>query len=442
MKFNRKFLGGHALSLCFLLFTPVFGSAQVFTGLHADSRSGVNAVMNNPAALAGSPFIFDMNLAGFDLKTSNNYLQYDWRRNESNILDSESYAMDVQSLAMGPSFMLRIKNGGALALHTAVHSYASAQDVSPAIMDALSQGNLNHAEGQLDAAGMAWGEIGLTYSGELLGGKKHKLYGGVTFKIIQELANAQMEVRDLSIEEQSNSVHFTGTAQYALNYPSHLSEVRFQPNGLGINVGLSYHYKPLPNEAPRLKLDFALMNLGNVRRSDATLYQYALDGVNMTKQQWENMNSLDDFNESFRAEEQQLKRARIPGNMNLGLDLRLFGDCFVNAWAHYQLSDLYQAQHPVPRLQYYSVSPRWEGKYFALALPYTRKLEHDEQLGIALRMGPVYLGSGRVLSNLWQGQISQSDIYMGLKISIARPQKTDNRKSLQKTKFEENTTTI
>jgi hypothetical protein len=65
-----------------------------------------------------------------------------------------------------------------------------------------------------------------------------------------------------------------------------------------------------------------------------------------------------------------------------------------------------------------TLSPRWESKYFSVYSPIGLRQYGDLAWGLGLRLGPLTVGSGSVLTNLLSDKSKNADVYVGLKIPI------------------------
>lgn len=65
-----------------------------------------------------------------------------------------------------------------------------------------------------------------------------------------------------------------------------------------------------------------------------------------------------------------------------------------------------------------TLAPRWESKWFSVYSPIGLRQYGDLAWGLGLRLGPLTVGSGSVLTNLLSDKSRNADVYLGLKIPL------------------------
>jgi len=75
-----------------------------------------------------------------------------------------------------------------------------------------------------------------------------------------------------------------------------------------------------------------------------------------------------------------------------------------------------------------SLTPRFESKWFSLYLPLSMVENNGFQIGTGLRAGPLYIGSGSILSALTSDNSKGADVYAGIKIPIYQGKPKDRDK--------------
>lgn len=66
----------------------------------------------------------------------------------------------------------------------------------------------------------------------------------------------------------------------------------------------------------------------------------------------------------------------------------------------------------------YILTPRFETKLFTAQLPLSYTGLDNIKVGYGFRLGPLYLGSGSILSNVLNSNGKTADVYLGMKIPI------------------------
>ncbi len=71
------------------------------------------------------------------------------------------------------------------------------------------------------------------------------------------------------------------------------------------------------------------------------------------------------------------------------------------------------------------MTPRFESKWFSFYSPLSLIQNAGFKWGAGLRLGPLYLGSGSIVSALLNAEMASADVYAGLKIPIYQPRFKD-----------------
>jgi hypothetical protein len=98
----------------------------------------------------------------------------------------------------------------------------------------------------------------------------------------------------------------------------------------------------------------------------------------------------------------------LPATLQMNLDYHVCNKFYVNAESQIGLNS-----------QSYSViaiTPRYEGRKYGFFLPLSYNSLTKVNAGFSLRAGPLYLGSGSVLSAL-VGDSRQADVFIGFRVS-------------------------
>ncbi|TNJ45786.1 OmpA family protein [Tamlana fucoidanivorans] len=72
-----------------------------------------------------------------------------------------------------------------------------------------------------------------------------------------------------------------------------------------------------------------------------------------------------------------------------------------------------------------SLTPRYESKWFGFYLPFSVIEKSGFRIGAGLRAGPLYIGSGSVISAVLSDNNKEADVYAGLKISLFKNEAKD-----------------
>jgi len=72
----------------------------------------------------------------------------------------------------------------------------------------------------------------------------------------------------------------------------------------------------------------------------------------------------------------------------------------------------------------YIVSPRYEKKWFSLFVPFSLNSLNEFNWGVGVKCGPLFAGSGSVISNLIKDRVHNTDLKLSLCIPFFRSYKS------------------
>ncbi|MDA3615679.1 OmpA family protein [Polluticaenibacter yanchengensis] len=482
-----------------LLLANSQGWSQNFSGFNTGNYAGVTGVSLQPASIADSRYKFDINLISTDVFFSNNYVLMDkdallrFNKNafknfntfkEKYLTESPSgygnlYFANVSNRTQLPlSFMASIGKKSAIALNMQSRTMMQVNNVNGNIAS-LAYNNFfkpEYAGLRLDASnikvqGINWAEAGLTYAQVLFDNKKHFLKGGITAKYLGGLSSFYLNTNSLTggVNADSSIFFEAKGVEYKHNNDvdfSNLLDGAFDPDAksVGFDIGLEYEFRG--NAADRQKISkYKNQDIDNIDRRDENKYFIKI-GVSLNDigvlnfnrapssqnfrgnvMDWrvrdEHFNNIVEVNQAINSRTEALpSRSRykinLPTAFSAQLDIRFLRDIYVNfvAYRPVQLDKSSDAYH-FTNYGYYTITPRWETRFFGIYLPYTIADDNNfnlgNQLGAALRVGPVFFGSSNLGTVLIKDQLQAANLYAGLKVGIpyGRNKKTGKEFSLK-----------
>ncbi len=273
-----------------LLFLVGVASAQNFGGYVPDNYSGIYGVGLQPASVADSRLIFDVNVIGFSATTWNNYLGIKGRSASGNIFDPPSssnwqtgsytrnpktdknyYAYLNTDIVMPLSFMLTTSRKAGIGFTIRNRSFLNADRLNGMLVNTAYEENKNpeYYNKRIDAGRMRYAvanynDFGLTYGRVLVDKEEHFIKAGATFKLIQGLAGSYMYARDLQMTILNDTLadFHSVDIDYAsgTNIPPATPTPTPSPNpdwerlkgvfkasfptGVGADFGVVYEYRP------------------------------------------------------------------------------------------------------------------------------------------------------------------------------------------------------
>ncbi len=461
---------------CFFTFLLIFCSkistAQSYIGFLTDNYAGVHSVINNPANIADSRYRADINLASLNFGAFNDFYKikvfdllkdvdnFDFNANgEKNFTLNNKGSINFD--ALGPSFMFNINQNNSIALFTRARIFVNALEINGGLFDKFdNQDNIITDSFKFENQNSnfslnRWAEFGLTYAFVLVNKENHFFKVGLTGKYLYGLGSAYFKMNNVGINYNDQNINiasnytFTGNLETgnigSYNEVNNTNFLDQKGSGIAGDIGFVYEFRPSnievnhPTDSKyRVKVGFSLTDIGTVRYEDGNVNNYDLNkdingpgpNGNVTQDQFENQ----DFNTLFtKTLSTNSIAAYLPTALHLNLDLNINQKFYVNLNTDYGLISSSQTNASFIN-NLVSLTPRYERKWFSAYLPLTFTEISGFQAGLGFRAGPLFVGSGSIISNL-ASKTGFADIYAGLKLPIFKRYKKDEEpKKVEPTK--------
>ena len=447
--------------LTFFFTLTLVVKGQSYLGFLTDNYSGVHGVISNPANITDSRFKTDINLAGLSAFATNDYYGINiWdtmKDGYSFDLEAKTHPKDVNSGGfnadvLGPAVMFNLSKNSSIALFSRARTFANANNIngnSIAVIDDDSTEDFAFNEGSINVLAHAWAEIGLTYARTLINKEQHFVKGGATLKYLQGLGNVygagnniainyDADGTDLGGGETTGSITTSGTFTYARfdNFDNDDYDYKTPKNASGFGADLGFIYEWRPNHADyeaddaspyqfkdknkyKLKFGVSITDIGFINYKDGIKEGYAINNNNVSEQDLENAEDISDFLESFYTKtiEGVGYKIDLPTALHVNVDWNLNNKIYLNLNTDFSLmsKDRITANR-ISNLV--SVTPRYESKWFSFYMPLSVIENNGFRMGAGFRAGPLYVGSGSLISSFTSDDNRQADAYAGLKIPI------------------------
>lgn len=434
--------------------------AQSYTGYASDNYAGVQSVLFNPASIVDSRFKTDINLFSFSSSVSNDAYGV-------NFFDifKEGYDFDTQAKKsftnankanlntdfMGPSFMFNIAPKHSIAIFTRARSIVNVIDINGNVVNELSKdnkNNFNYNVGSPNAVGNSWGELGISYATVLYQQGQHFLKAGITAKYLQGIANYHFQGDNVTLKynenvllPQNSSYTSTGTAIYGSSQDfSTDSDVNIdsKSNGFGVDLGLVYEWRPDFDASRKdindlkylnkykLRLGVSLTDLGSMKYAEGVRNSYDLNKT-INQYNYDNADNVDEFiknNYNHTLIDGGVK-SKLPTAIHLDADWNIHKKFYANLNGDVSVvSKSKLNQNSIANRV--SLTPRYESKWFSFSLPISyMDVSQQAQVGVGLRTGVFFIGSGSVLSNAISNSSKAADFYLGLKVPVYQKKAKD-----------------
>ena len=443
-----KFFYLPALMLSFV------STAQSYIGLNTDNFGGVHGVLSNPANVVDSRTKVDINLASASAYLSNDYASVNLSNifgddeidfdDEENLSPSSNNSGIINVDVLGPSFMFNINKKNALAITTRVRSFTNINRVPGDLVAFFESANFDQEVFEVNnvnlrATSHIWGELGLTYGRVFLNTGNHFLKAGVSLKYLQGLGYASGTANNLQARFNPNEVQGSvgGSLEYNVseNFDRNINDEPFSSDddaeleivstGFGFDLGVTYEYRKdeskydLKNKNKYLlKLGFSITDIGSLSYDDSSRTLYDFNGISdFDRESFEDFDlESNDFTD-VESKNQVSRKITLPAAMHLNADWNITNRLYLNL--NTDFSFISENEADANRIENnYTLTPRFETQFFSLYSPVGIREFSGFNWGAGFRLGPLYAGSGSIISNLISEKSKSIDVYAGLKIPI------------------------
>ena len=461
-----------------ILFAATTSFAQNLLGISTSRFGGTNRLYINPALAADSPSKFYVNIGTADGFVNNNYVRYqapfsllrlisghvqsEYKSADGSIQFSSDYTKEtldgkpkngtISGEVRGPSFLMRIGEGSALAFTTRLRAVGQVVGASESLLSAvrasLNNGGLYSVpsnDNKFSANSNTYAEAGLTYAGTLLNEDGRKLLLGVTAKYLigynaQRIVNQGMNYsisQDpgnpnnayLQVTKLDATLAYTTFLQNRSLTPATLFNASSPGRGVGFDIGLTY-IDQYDAESPALRLGIAITDIGGLSYMGQA-YTYNDLSKNPAIFRSSDFNNLNGTGSIVQVIENKLNTGRtpdsntfregLPTSVNLTADYQLPSGFGINLT---YLQDARSTQATaIHQPSLVAVVPRYDARWLSIAVP-VMYLNGGLSAGGSIRVGPGWLGTDNLLGLL--GNSSNGirprglDIYAGVAFGLGR----------------------
>lgn len=473
----------------FLFFLPFTNYGQSFVGFLTDNYSGVHGVIANPANVVDSRLKFDLNLSSVSAFLGNDYAEIslfdsfddDYEFDTDRILtlsDDNNGLVNVDVL--GPSFMFNINRNNSIALSTRARVFGSINNINGEVIDLFDNKidenvPVNIANLNVNATAHAWAEYGLTYGRVLLDKGAHFLKGGITFKYLQGYGYASAIINNASIDYDpfvlnppstiNGEFIGNGTGDYTFsnNFDTNNNgeafendddvEYKAQASGVGFDVGFVYEWRPEADKYKTkdingnlvplkyknkyyLKVGLSITDIGSLKYKEGFNTNYNLNGVAIDRRTIEDGDFEEEIEPLLNPREEIISsKIKLPAGIHVNIDWNAYKKLYLNL--NTDLSLINEDKENANRIaNTLSLTPRLETKWASLYSPVSIREYGGFIWGAGIRLGPIFVGSGSILTNL-MGKSKTADVYAGLKLPIYQSKLKDKDKDGVYDKYDE-----
>lgn len=348
--------------------------------------------------------------------------------------------------------MISLNKKTSLALTTRARVMVNIHDIDGKLVNAIQSGNSDNLPYKLASASNqfvsanGWTDFGLSLGQVVLDNGHNLLKAGITFKYLAGYSNNYLQVNNISgtANYDAGGTYLTsagGTVQIGeggadLSKINGSNAFQFNGAGAGADIGFEYEFRTQQsigkNNAAtyNLKIAVAILDIGSISYKSNPAYTAGYS-VNIPGSQKFYVNNLKDS--SITGIKNALDQSPYFKNLNQGnasysvslpttlvgsVDVNLVSKFYINLDGRIAFHNYSKYANPYYQNNF-TLTPRYEGKFFGAYLPLNINSLTGFNAGLALRAGPLFIGSGSVLTSLF-GTSRQADFYFGLHFGALR----------------------
>lgn len=433
--------------LLFCFFGSFFyANSQSYFGFRDDNYAGIQSALFNPSVVVDSKYRADITFGSASATGQNdlygvNFAQvldggYDLQTDASKNIKSNNrgnFNVDI----LGPSVMINIAPYHGVALFSRVRSITNLVDVNGELVDQVSQ-DIDGSKsflitgGNSNAVTNSWAEIGATYGTVLLDRDEHFIKAGITFKYLMAGVNGYINGNDLSVAFNKNDAnpalseyYSTGTLRTSASYDyENGKDPEFDATsaGIGVDLGFTYEYRTnchtCIGNRYKLKAAASVTDIGKLNYKNAIENTYNLNG-RVTQDDIDNADDIFEFFDANYTKTATRKgmKANLPTALHTNFDWNIDNKFYLNLSGDFGLIDAKKI-NATAISNSVTFTPRYETRQFSFYLPVTWMEYSGTQVGTGFRAGPLFVGSGSLVSNLFSNTSKAINLYVGLKLPI------------------------
>ena len=380
-----------------------FTSAQEMSGIVNGNYSGVNSYAINPSLMSDSKLYLDMSFltTGLSYQTNMNNNAYgNFRFN-------------------GPSFMIN-KGEQSFAFINAVRTAVSYK----------KSGTNDGSYTQFQAAGAAWGEIGLGYSKVVSRVEKHWWAVGFTLKYLMGAGGAYYANTGISFSGDNSisaNLNNAGIGGGGMGFGK----------GAGFDLGLTYQkkdkvvgYPPFKKlcqqkfQPYKYKLGFSIVDFGFLKFSSGannTKFNESIgkvDSVQVTVNDSTYYITVDSINNPSNSSlYKKTYSVYLPAGFIIQLDYHLSEHWYINGLF---VKGMNLSPEFVRRPTLIMITPRYEKRWFEVNFPVGISDMKYFKMGISARFWNFTIGTDNLLGSVGAGANQSLDLYVSLKMNFQK----------------------
>jgi outer membrane protein OmpA-like peptidoglycan-associated protein len=460
------------------------GSSQSFVGYGFDNYSGVNSLLLNPGMLADSRYKVNVNIFSASAIVNNNAYEIDSKKllglHFSNLTSGNGYynapntdykSASLNADILGPSAMINLDSRNGLGLITRSRIIGNEYNLSNGLFQLLGSNpntsfyNTDIINRSLQTKMAAFDEIGLSYGRVLVKKPNSEFKIGITAKYIAGMGYASVSsgqmLANLAPNNNINSLNADISTRYTPSLDDlgsgNFSSAFNKPsgNGWGLDLGFIYEWKPAGSSGGdgstdqkgwlardpvpyALRLGLSITDLGSVKYKNSPNGQdYAMnaDGHNASELQMQGGETYGEYLTRLKTNGLIVEeggpssmQVSLPTAVHVNADWHVYKRIFVDGDVLINMVSNTNLLSP-NYITSFTLTPRLEKKWFSIYSPVSYNAQGQLTWGAGFRMGPVFAGSGMVISSLLKNRMQSADVHVGMTIPIFQHDRSKDRRT-------------
>lgn len=431
--------------------------AQNYTGVSESQYSGALGMRINPANVVNPNYKVDINLVSWNFSLVNDYINISWDSLLNGTGDFFQRFTDANpnsqyaNLALDLEFnwvegLFNINEKMAVGFGIKTRSLLSARGFNKDLlkMSASSFEDVNYygqafTDDFISLGAMSWNEYRVSFGSEVFNTGTHYIKVGGSVKLLQSIGSFFLHAKNLSYQfyNADTIVNVSGEVTYGgnmTNIPFNASNLLFfnqfggSDFGFGADLGAVYEFRPNDDNQYKLKVGISFHDIGflSFKREEAISNTVTFNSSILDINIFDGIDNLDNintivnqdtatFNSSLVGEDYLMQ---TPTKMHLFADYNVIKGFYVSFFGQISLYDLTNPQRVVG-INSFEITPRYDFKWFGFSLPISYVQNSGFNLGLGMRIGPVYAGTANLIDIFQTGDnLSKFNAYFGFRIPI------------------------
>lgn len=453
----------------FLLLTCLYltASSQSFIGYGYDNYAGVNGLILNPGTLADGKYKVNVTLFAVSGLAGNNAYEID--RNKvfgfhlSHLSEGNGYYKSNNTAVkylylntdiLGPSATINLTRKDAIGLVTRMRVIGNEYNLGNSLFHLLGSTdpnfyNVDVINPSLQTKINAFAEAGLSYGRVVKKNDHSELKIGLTGKYIAGLAYGSLSSGPtiLNIDPANQIAKVSGdvATQYSNNLDnlgngSSISDyLKHTPGkGLGFDIGFVYETKSASTGETKFRFGMSVTDIGSIKYTNSPnsqQYTVTATGHNtaeFNKQSGETYNAyitrLQTSGLIVAKGAAAVSSVKLPTALHINGDYQIYKRFYINGDVLLNMVATSSPSSP-NYVTTFTATPRLEKKWMSIYSPVSYSANGQLNWGAGLRLGPLFVGSGSVLSSLFKQRMQSADAHIGLTIPIFQHDKNKDKKT-------------